>query len=116
MTPAVRIENVSKHFANGEVRAVDDVSLDIVAGEFFSLLGPSGCGKTTTLRMIGGVDLPTTGRIAVTRRAVTQAPPDKRPVTMVFQSYALFPHLDVAGNIAFGLKRRGVEGAEIRRR
>jgi putative spermidine/putrescine transport system ATP-binding protein len=95
---------------------VDDISLTIGTGEFFSLLGPSGCGKTTTLRMIGGFDLPTAGRIELRGRDATLDPPDKRPVNMVFQSYALFPHLDVAGNIAFGLKRRGVDAAEIRRR
>ena len=95
----------------GRRRVADDRT-----GEFFSLLGPSGCGKTTTLRMIGGFDLPTSGRIELRGRDVTRDPPDKRPVNMVFQSYALFPHLDVAGNIAFGLKRRGVEGGEIRRR
>ncbi|HYK95793.1 MAG TPA: ABC transporter ATP-binding protein [Candidatus Dormibacteraeota bacterium] len=108
------LAHLTKRF--GEVVAVDDVSLQIGAGEFFSLLGPSGCGKTTTLRMIGGFDLPTSGRIELRGTDVTSAPPDKRPVNMVFQSYALFPHLDVAGNIAFGLKRRGVDGAEIRRR
>ena len=112
--PEIRLAGVTKRF--GAVVAVDDVSIDINAGEFFSLLGPSGCGKTTTLRMIGGFDLPTTGRIQLRGADVTQAPPDKRPVNMVFQSYALFPHLDVAGNIAFGLKRRGVNGGEIRRR
>jgi spermidine/putrescine transport system ATP-binding protein len=112
--PEIRLASVTKRF--GAVTAVDDVSLEIGAGEFFSLLGPSGCGKTTTLRMLGGFDLPTTGRIELRGRDVTYAPPDKRPVNMVFQSYALFPHLDVADNIAFGLKRRGVDQAEIRRR
>ena len=112
--PEIGLERLTKRF--GDVVAVDDVSLTIVSGEFFSLLGPSGCGKTTTLRMIGGFDLPTSGRISLRGRDVTREPPDKRPVNMVFQSYALFPHLDVAGNIAFGLKRRGVDAAEIRRR
>ena len=112
--PEIRLRSLTKLF--GEVRAVDDVSLDIVAGEFFSLLGPSGCGKTTTLRMIGGFDLPTTGTIELRGRDVTRDPPDKRPVNMVFQSYALFPHLDVAGNIAFGLKRRGTSSEDIKRR
>jgi spermidine/putrescine transport system ATP-binding protein len=113
-SPEIRLRGLTKHF--GEVRAVDDVSLDIVAGEFFSLLGPSGCGKTTTLRMIGGFDLPTTGTIELRGRDVTRDPPDKRPVNMVFQSYALFPHLDAAGNIAFGLKRRGASSDDIGRR
>ena len=112
--PEIRLERLTKRF--GEVVAVDDVSLTIESGEFFSLLGPSGCGKTTTLRMIGGFDLPTSGRIDLRGHDVTRDPPDKRPVNMVFQSYALFPHLDVAGNIAFGLKRRGVDAGEIRRR
>ena len=112
--PEIRLGRLTKRF--GDVLAVDDVSLDIGAHEFFSLLGPSGCGKTTTLRLIGGFELPTTGRIELRGRDVTRLPPDKRPVNMVFQSYALFPHLDVAGNIAFGLKRRGVAPAEIRRR
>ena len=112
--PEIRLAGVTKRF--GAVVAVDDISLEIGSGEFFSLLGPSGCGKTTTLRMIGGFDLPTAGRIELRGRDVTGAPPDKRPVNMVFQSYALFPHLDVAGNIAFGLKRRNVDPAEIRRR
>jgi spermidine/putrescine transport system ATP-binding protein len=85
------------------------VSLEVGTGEFFSLLGPSGCGKTTTLRMIGGFELPTGGRILLRERDVTMDPPDKRPVNMVFQHYALFPHLDVGDNIAFGLRRRKVE-------
>ncbi len=113
-TPEIRLIDLEKRF--GDVRAVDGVSIDIVSGEFFSLLGPSGCGKTTTLRMIGGFELPTGGRILLRDRDITTDPPDKRPVNMVFQSYALFPHLDVAGNIAFGLKRRKVEKAEITRR
>ena len=112
--PEIRLVDLVKRF--GEVRAVDGVSLDIRPGEFFSLLGPSGCGKTTTLRMIGGFELPTAGRIELRGRDVTRDPPDKRPVNMVFQNYALFPHLDVADNIAFGLRRRKVAEAEIRRR
>ena len=113
-TPEIRLTDLTKHFR--DVRAVDRVSLDIRSGEFFSLLGPSGCGKTTTLRMIGGFELPTAGRIELRGRDVTTDPPDKRPVNMVFQNYALFPHLDVAGNIAFGLHRRSVEKSEIKRR
>ena len=112
--PEIRLANVTKQFR--EVTAVDDVSLTVDTGEFLTLLGPSGCGKTTTLRMIGGFDLPTRGRIELRGRDVTADPPDRRPVNMVFQSYALFPHLDVADNIAFGLKRRGVNGDEIKRR
>jgi spermidine/putrescine transport system ATP-binding protein len=113
-TPEIRLSGLSKHFR--EVRAVDEVSLDIRSGEFFSMLGPSGCGKTTTLRMIGGFELPTAGRIELRGRDVTTDPPDKRPVNMVFQNYALFPHLDVGENIAFGLRRKAVDKAEIKRR
>jgi spermidine/putrescine transport system ATP-binding protein len=112
--PEIRLTQLSKHFR--DVRAVDGVSLDIGSGEFFSMLGPSGCGKTTTLRMVGGFELPTAGRIELRGRDVTFDPPDKRPVNMVFQNYALFPHLDVASNIAFGLRRRKVDKAEIERR
>src|SRR5919109_4417896 len=112
--PEIRLVELTKHFR--DVRAVDGVSLDIATGEFFSLLGPSGCGKTTTLRMIGGFELPTAGRIELRGRDVTHDPPDKRPVNMVFQNYALFPHLDVAENVAFGLRRRKVERTEVVRR
>ena len=112
--PEIRLSRLTKRF--GDVRAVDDISLDIRSGEFFSLLGPSGCGKTTTLRMLGGFELPSTGRIELRGVDVTMAPPDKRPVNMVFQHYALFPHLNVGENIAFGLRRRKVAGDEIRRR
>jgi spermidine/putrescine transport system ATP-binding protein len=113
-TPEIRLVDLSKHFR--EVRAVDGVSLDIQSGEFFSMLGPSGCGKTTTLRMIGGFELPTGGRIELRGRDITADPPDKRPVNMVFQNYALFPHLDVGENIAFGLRRKGVARSEANRR
>src|SRR5204862_7638247 len=112
--PEIRITDLSKHFR--EVRAVDRISMDIRSGEFFSMLGPSGCGKTTTLRMIGGFELPTAGRIELRGRDITTDPPDKRPVNMVFQNYALFPHLDVAGNVAFGLRRKGVDRADMQRR
>ena len=103
----IRLIDLEKRF--GAVRAVDGVSLDVRAGEFFSLLGPSGCGKTTTLRMIGGFELPTAGRILLRGRDITHEPPDKRPVNMVFQNYALFPHLDVGDNIGFGLRRKKVD-------
>ena len=112
--PEIRLTQLTKLFR--DARAVDGVSLDIGSGEFFSMLGPSGCGKTTTLRMIGGFELPTAGRIELRGRDVTLDPPDKRPVNMVFQNYALFPHLDVAANIAFGLRRRKVDSGEIGRR
>ena len=113
-SPEIQLLNLEKHFR--DVRAVDGVSLDVLGGEFFSLLGPSGCGKTTTLRMIGGFELPTAGTILLRGRDVTNDPPDKRPVNMVFQNYALFPHLDVGDNVAFGLKRRGVAKDETTRR
>jgi spermidine/putrescine transport system ATP-binding protein len=110
----VVLERVSRRFA--EVVAVDDVSLAIPRGEFFSLLGPSGCGKTTTLRMIAGFERPDTGRIVIGDTDVTETPPHKRPVNTVFQSYALFPHLTVAENVAFGLRFRAVSAAEKRGR
>jgi spermidine/putrescine transport system ATP-binding protein len=113
-TPEIRLTELTKHFR--DVRAVDRISMDIRSGEFFSMLGPSGCGKTTTLRMIGGFELPTGGRIELRGRDVTTDPPDKRPVNMVFQNYALFPHLDVGANVAFGLRRKGVERGETARR
>ncbi len=100
----------------GDVVAVDGVTVDVRAGEFFSLLGPSGCGKTTTLRMIGGFELPSGGRIELGGLDITHAPPERRSVNMVFQSYALFPHLSVFENIAFGLRRHRTPGAEIRTR
>ena len=110
-TPDVRLESVVKHF--GETVAVDGVGLDIARGEFFSLLGPSGCGKTTTLSMIGGFELPTSGRIMLGGTDVSRIPPYKRDVNTVFQSYALFPHLNVFDNVAFGLRRRRLPKADI---
>jgi spermidine/putrescine transport system ATP-binding protein len=107
----VRLERVTKRF--GDVAAVDDLSLDIEEGEFFSMLGPSGCGKTTTLRMIGGFEDPTYGTVFLGGRDVTDLPPYKRDVNTVFQSYALFPHLNVHENVAFGLRRRKVDRSEI---
>jgi spermidine/putrescine ABC transporter ATP-binding subunit len=98
----IRFENVSKHY--GKVRAVDGVSLDIKRGEFFALLGPSGCGKTTLLRMLAGFEVPTEGRIVLDGVEMTGTPPNKRPVNMVFQSYAVFPHMSVLDNVAYGLQ------------
>ena len=107
----VRLEGVTKTFK--DTTAVDDVSITIASGEFFSLLGPSGCGKTTTLRMIGGFEEPTAGRVLLGGADVTDVPAYKRDVNTVFQSYALFPHLDVFENVAFGLKRRKAPRDEI---
>ena len=114
MTDAVRFEGVTKRF--GSAAAVDDLNLTIRQGEFFSLLGPSGCGKTTTLRMVAGFEQPTEGSIFLDGEPVAGVPPYRRNVNTVFQSYALFDHLDVQGNVAFGLKRRKVRGPEIAER
>jgi iron(III) transport system ATP-binding protein len=97
----VRLENVSKLF--GSIRAVDDITIDIAPGHLITLLGPSGCGKTTTLRMIAGLELPTSGRILIAGKDVTLLPPNERDVSMVFQSYALFPHMTVLENVCYGL-------------
>ena len=112
--PFIRIQNVTKQF--GDVYAVDNVSLDIYQGEFFALLGPSGCGKTTLLRMLAGFETPTAGRILIDGQDMAAVPPWKRPSNMMFQSYALFPHMTVEGNIAFGLKQDRVPRDEIRDR
>jgi putrescine transport system ATP-binding protein len=112
--PLVRFDNVSKRF--GAFTAVDQLSLDIQEGEFFALLGPSGCGKTTLLRMLAGFETPSAGRILLDGADVSDVPPYRRPVNMVFQSYALFPHLTVAGNVAFGLKQEGLPRAQIETR
>jgi putrescine transport system ATP-binding protein len=109
--PLLRIEAAGKKF--GGFRAVDQLSLDIRAGEFFALLGPSGCGKTTLLRMLAGFETPDEGRILLGGKDVAQVPPHQRPVNMMFQNYALFPHLTVRDNIAFGLKRAGMPRAQI---
>jgi putrescine transport system ATP-binding protein len=109
--PLLRIEGVSKTFGN--FRAVDRLSLDIGAGEFFALLGPSGCGKTTLLRMLAGFETPDEGRILLGGRDIAPVLPHERPVNMMFQNYALFPHLNVRDNIAFGLKRAGMPRAAI---
>jgi spermidine/putrescine transport system ATP-binding protein len=114
MTTDVRLENITKRF--DEVVAVDDLSLDVESGKFYALLGPSGCGKTTTLRMIGGFEEPTEGTIYLGDRTVTGQPPHKRDVNTVFQSYALFPHLTIFENVAFGLRRSKVKGSEVRTR
>ena len=112
--PSVRLEEVTKRFR--EVTAVKSLTLDIQRGEFFTLLGPSGCGKTTTLRMIAGFEEPTSGRILLDGEDVSGLPAFKRPTNTVFQSYALFPHLSVEDNVAFGLRRKGASKAAARKR
>ncbi len=112
---AIVVENVSKHWttADGQVRAVDAVSFDLAAGTFNVLLGPSGCGKSTTLRLIAGLEAADGGRVIIDGRDVTGLPPAQRNIAMVFQSYALFPHLTVAENILFGLHVRRVSEAGL---
>jgi putrescine transport system ATP-binding protein len=112
--PLLRIEGLRKQF--GGYTAVDQLSLDIYQGEFFALLGPSGCGKTTLLRMIAGFELPDAGRILLDGVDLAQVPPHRRPVNMMFQSYALFPHLNVEDNVAFGLKQEGLPKPQIAER
>ncbi|HEX5017622.1 MAG TPA: ABC transporter ATP-binding protein [Actinomycetes bacterium] len=108
----LHIVDVTKKF--GSFTAVDDLTLTVPSGSFFALLGPSGCGKTTTLRMVAGLEEPTAGRIVIGTEDVTYRKPFKRPVNTVFQSYALFPHLDIFENVAFGLRRTGMNRSEIR--
>ena len=112
--PIVSIQNVSKLF--GSITAVDDVSLDIGEGEFFALLGPSGCGKTTLLRILAGFEIPSTGSILIDGKEMEGIDPNRRPVNMVFQSYAVFPHMSVADNVGYGLKVTGVPRADIDKR
>jgi spermidine/putrescine transport system ATP-binding protein len=112
--PSVHLEQVTKAF--GDLLAVREMDLEIAPGEFFTLLGPSGCGKTTTLRMVAGFEQPTTGQILIEGTNVAGLPPHKRPTNTVFQSYALFPHLSVRDNVAFGLERKRVDKREIERR
>src|SRR5215470_10339948 len=109
--PLVRFDDVSKRF--GAFTAVDHVTLDIYAGEFFALLGPSGCGKTTLLRMLAGFETPSEGRVLLAGEDLSGVPPYRRPVNMMFQSYALFPHLTVEGNVAFGLRQERLGRGEI---
>jgi len=112
--PSVELQGVTKRF--DDLIAVDDLSLELVRGEFFTLLGPSGCGKTTTLRMVAGFEQPSKGAIRIEGADVARLPPHKRPTNTVFQSYALFPHLNVEDNVGFGLRRKRVGKEEIRRR
>src|SRR5262245_17527344 len=107
----VRFDQVSKRF--GETVAVDHVTLDIYEREFFALLGPSGCGKTTLLRLLAGFERPSEGRILLAGEDIAPVPPYRRPVNMMFQAYALFPHLTVEGNVAFGLQQEGLPVSAI---
>ena len=110
----ISFNNVSKSF--GDVKAVNAVNLEIQRGEFFALLGPSGCGKTTLLRMVAGFEIPDSGEISIDHQLISGTPPNLRPVNMVFQNYAIFPHMDVRGNIAFGMRKSGLSKSELNRR
>ena len=115
----LEIRNITKVYQTpegGEVRALDDVTLDIASGEFFILLGPSGCGKTTLLRSIAGLEYPDSGEIVLEGERIDDRPPYDRPVNTVFQSYALFPHMTVGDNIAFGLEMENVDKDEVAKR
>src|SRR3954464_781204 len=112
--PSVELVGVTKRF--GDFTAVRELDLTVASGEFFTLLGPSGCGKTTTLRMVAGFERPSEGRILIDGVDVADLPPFRRPTNTVFQSYALFPHLSVEDNVAFGLRRKGAAKDEVRRR
>ncbi|MFQ3666411.1 MAG: ABC transporter ATP-binding protein, partial [Sphingomonadaceae bacterium] len=114
MKPIIEFQGVTKRF--GPVVAVDDVSLAVAEGEFFALLGPSGCGKTTLLRMLAGFETPTSGTIRIDGKDYTSVPPNRRPVNMVFQSYAVFPHMSVIRNIEYGLRMDRVAASERRER
>src|SRR5215212_6788675 len=112
--PFIQIQNVTKQF--GDVYAVDNVSLDIFQREFFALMGPSGCGKTTLLRMLAGFETPTGGHILLDGKDIARTPPNKRPVNLMFQSYALFPHMSVRANVSYGLEMERLPANEIRSR
>ena len=112
----VKLDRLTKIYDRGHAPAAENVSLDIADGEFMVLLGPSGCGKTTTLRMIAGLESITSGTLSIDDRIVNGVPAKDRDIAMVFQSYALYPHMSVRDNLGFGLRRRSVERAEINRR
>lgn len=109
----LKLQNLVKYYGNNPMPAVDGVSLTVRAGEMVTLLGPSGCGKTTTLRMIAGFESVTSGDILLDEDSIVSIEPNKRPMSMVFQSYALFPHLTVRQNVAFGLKLKKIKGAQL---
>ena len=110
----ISFQDVSKSF--GDVQAVDGANFEINRGEFFSLLGPSGCGKTTLLRMVAGFEMPNSGEVFIDGQPMSATPPNHRPVNMVFQNYAIFPHMDVRGNIAFGMRKSGLSKIDLNRR
>ena len=110
----ISFQDVCKSF--GEIQAVDGANFEIHRGEFFSLLGPSGCGKTTLLRMVAGFEMPNSGEVFIDGQSMSATPPNQRPVNMVFQNYAIFPHMDVRGNIAFGMRKSGLSKIELNRR
>ena len=114
MTVLVKVSDLTKSF--GPVVAVHPLDLEIRAGDFIAILGPSGCGKTTLLRMLGGFEMPTAGRIEIAGKDVTRIGPEKRPTNMVFQGYGLFPHMTVRQNVAYGLKLQGVATSEMKQR
>src|SRR4030088_3299599 len=114
MAALVSFDRVTNRF--GDFTAVDGLTLEIFEREFFALLGPSGCGKTTLLRLLAGFEAPDEGRILLDGEDIAPAPPHRRPVNMMFQSYALFPHLSVEGNVAFGLKQEGLPRSDIKAR
>ena len=115
-TPALDLRDLVRTFAGGAVRAVDGVTLTVAPGEIVSILGPSGCGKTTLMRMIAGLDAPNGGAIRIHGRDVADLPPHQRDIGLVFQSLAIFPHMDVARNVGFGLRMRRVAPKDITRR
>ena len=112
--PLIHFQNVTKRF--GSFVAIDNLTIDIYEREFYALLGPSGCGKTTLMRMLAGFETPTEGKILLAGQDIVSVPPNKRATNMMFQSYALFPHLSIWENIAFGLKREGMPKADINNR
>jgi len=112
--PIISFHDVNKSF--GDVKAVNGANFDIQRGEFFALLGPSGCGKTTLLRIVAGFEIPDSGEISIDNQSMSGTPPNLRPVNMVFQNYAIFPHMDVRGNIAFGMRKSGLSKTELNRR